>query len=117
MGNPLAELGLACKLGINVMRKKISRVSGMDDDIGLGDGAPRGHTLTPHFVVLEIFRHSRPITLPKGALCHRLPPINCNSPLAEPLSPRADRCDPQPAPGRELRSQRSLLHADLEPGS
>src|SRR5580704_14666551 len=110
VGNSLAKLGLACKLGINVMREKISRVSGMDDDIGLGDGAPRGHTPSSHSIVLEIFRHSRAITLRKGALCHRLPLINYNSPLAEPLLSGVDPYDLPRVPGRELLWQRSLLH-------
>lgn len=47
MSDALAKWSLPGKLSVHVMRKEVSRVAGVDDDIGLCDGSPRGDPLRP----------------------------------------------------------------------
>ena len=54
MGDALAEALRLHELGVHVMREEITGVAGMDDEIGLGDGAPVGHPLAADFIVFEI---------------------------------------------------------------
>ena len=54
MGDPLAEGRGAGEFRVHMMRKEISGMAGMDDEIGLGDRPPEGDARLADFIVLEI---------------------------------------------------------------
>ncbi len=55
VSDALAERSLSREFRVHVMRKEISGVAGVYDDIGLRDGPARGFSLRADGVVLEIF--------------------------------------------------------------
>lgn len=55
VGNTLAELRLSRKLRVDMMRKKVAGMPGVDDDICFCDRAPRSQALCPDHIVFEIF--------------------------------------------------------------
>ena len=55
VSDALAERSLSREFRVHVMRKEISGVAGVYDDIGLRDGPARGFSLKADGVVFEIF--------------------------------------------------------------
>lgn len=54
MSDALAESLRFHERGVHVMGEEITRVAGMDDKIGLGDGAAVGHPLAADLIVFEV---------------------------------------------------------------
>ena len=55
MRDALAERQRFGEFRIHVVREEIAGMAGMDDEIGLGDGAARGRSDMAEFVILEIY--------------------------------------------------------------
>ena len=61
----LTKVSLTGKLRIDVMRKVISGVSGMNDDISLGNRASRGDSLRADYIIFEVLGSRHGCTAPK----------------------------------------------------
>jgi hypothetical protein len=55
VGDALTEWGLARELRVHMMGKEVAGVTGMQNEISLGNGPPRGLSLDPDDVVIEVF--------------------------------------------------------------
>src|ERR1700720_603991 len=55
VSDALTERGLTRKLRVHMMGKEVAGVTGMQNEISLGNGPSRGLSLGPYNVVLEVF--------------------------------------------------------------
>jgi len=104
------------QLGIDVMRKIVSRVAGMNDDIRLGNGAAGGFSQRPDDVIFEVLRlfHFF-LHLRFRSFCRQPRWKVCSLPREAPPSHLPGPRDRQSAREMEQKAPRSLRHADSEP--